>query len=73
VEHLISLASEPACGEALVSLVTTLLRGDMSNKVADLLSSATPVISLKKDVETIYGSYESVAGMHVHSPKGPST
>ena len=33
--------------------MTTLIKGDVSNKVADLLSSATLAILPKKDTETM--------------------
>ena len=52
MEHFIPLAADPDCGEALVAFKTTLARGDVSHKVADLLSLATLVILLQKDAET---------------------
>ena len=33
--------------------MTTLIKGDVSDKIADLLSSATLVVLLKKDAETM--------------------
>jgi hypothetical protein len=53
VEHLTTLAAEPDCGQALASLMTTLVKGEVSNKITDLLSSATLVVLLKKDAETM--------------------
>jgi hypothetical protein len=53
VEHFIPLAADPDCGEDLAAFVTTLVRGDVSQKVADLLSSAILVILLVKDAETM--------------------
>jgi len=53
VEYLTSIASDHACGEALASLMTTLIKGDVSDKIADLLSSAILVILLKKYAETM--------------------
>ena len=44
---------DPACGEALGSLMTTLVEGDVSDNIADRLSSMTLVILLKKDAETM--------------------
>jgi len=53
VEQLNSLASDRACGETLASLMNTLIKGFVSDKIADLLPSAAMVILLKKDVETM--------------------
>ena len=53
VEHLTSLVVDPACGEALTSLMTTLAKGDVFDKIAILVSYATLVILLKKDAETM--------------------
>jgi hypothetical protein len=49
MEDFIPLAADPECGEALVAFMTVIVKGDMSQKIADLLSSATLVILLKKD------------------------
>ena len=48
-----SLPSDPVCGEALASLMTALVKGDVSHTIANLLSSATLVILLTKDAETM--------------------
>ena len=53
MEHLTTLATDPTCGEALASLITTLVKGEVPNKIADLLSSATLVVLLNKDAETL--------------------
>ncbi len=53
MEHLSSLVVYPICGEILASLMTTLNKGDVSDKIADLLSSATLMVLLKKDAETM--------------------
>jgi len=53
VEYLTSLAADPTCGEALALLMTTLIKAGVPNKIADPLSSATLVILLKRDVETM--------------------
>jgi hypothetical protein len=48
IEHLVPLVDSHACGEAMASLMTTIIKGDVSHKIVDLLSSATLVILLKK-------------------------
>ncbi len=53
IEHLVPLAADPVCGEALAALMTVLIKGEVSNKIVDLLSSATLVVLPKKDVETM--------------------
>ena len=53
VEHLTSLAADSACGEALAVFGTTLVKGEVSNKIADLLSFATLIVLFKKDAETM--------------------
>jgi hypothetical protein len=53
VKHLASLAANPACGEALDAFMTTRIKGEVSNKIADFLSSATLVVLLLKDAETM--------------------
>jgi hypothetical protein len=47
IEHLVPLAADPACGEALVVLMIVLMKGEVSDKVGDLLSSAILVALLK--------------------------
>ena len=51
VEHFIPLVADPDCGEALANFMTVIIKGDVSQKIADLLSSSTLVILLKKDAE----------------------
>ncbi len=53
VEHFIPLAADPDCGEALAAFTSVIGKGEVSQKIGDLLSSATLVILLKKDVETM--------------------
>ena len=54
VEHITSLSASPTCGEALAALMmTSLIKGEVSNKIADLLSSAALVVLLKKDAESV--------------------
>ncbi len=53
VEHLVSLAADPARGEALAPFMTTLIKGEVSKKVADLIKSTTLVILLKKDAKSM--------------------
>ncbi len=53
MEHLVPLVEDQACGEAIATFMTTLVTGVVSDKIADLLSSATMVILLKKDEETM--------------------
>ena len=50
MEHLVPLVADPSCGEAIASFMTTIVKGDVSNKIDDLLSSATLIILQKKDV-----------------------
>ena len=53
VEQFIPLVVDPDCGEALAAFMTVIVKGDVSQKIANLLSSATLVILLKKDAETM--------------------
>ena len=46
-EHLSQLAPDDACCEALAALATSIIHGDVSDKIAHLLSSATLVVLLK--------------------------
>ena len=48
VEHLVSLTTDQSCGEALATLMTTIVKEKVSKKIANLLSSVTLVILLKK-------------------------
>jgi hypothetical protein len=52
-EHLSQLAPDDAFCEALAALATSIIRGDVSDKISHLLSSATLVILLKKDAKTM--------------------
>jgi hypothetical protein len=70
VEHLVYLATDQGCGEALVALMTTIVKGDVSKKVADLLSSTTLVIHLKKDVETMAAMKKALDAAYVQ-PQHP--
>ncbi len=53
MKHFIPLVVDPECGEALAAFMTVIVKGDVSQKIAGLLSSATLVILLKKDAETM--------------------
>ena len=53
MEHFIPLAIYPDCGEALATFMTVIVKERVSQKAADLLCSATLVIMLKKDAETM--------------------
>jgi hypothetical protein len=44
---------DPNFGEAPASLMMTMIKGDVSDKIADLLSPATLVVLLKKDAGTM--------------------
>jgi len=52
-EHLSQLAPDDAWCEALAAPATSIIRGDVSDKIPHLLSSATLVILFKKDAETM--------------------
>jgi len=52
-EHLSHLASDDECGEALAPFATSIIVGDVSDKISNLLSSATLVVLLKKDADTM--------------------
>ena len=45
--------------------MTTIGKGDISNKIADLLSSSTLVILLKKDAETMAAMKEALGAAYV--------
>ena len=53
VEHLVPLAVGLACGENLAAFMTMMIKDEVSDKIADLLSSATLAVLLKKDAETM--------------------
>jgi len=52
-EHLIELARDSVCGSALAGVLTAVVAGDVPQKTADILSSATLIVLLKKDAATI--------------------
>jgi hypothetical protein len=52
-EHLSELARDQACGTALARVLTAVVTGDVLQKTADILSSATLVILMKKDAATM--------------------
>jgi hypothetical protein len=58
-----------AYGEDLASLMNIVIRGDVSNKIADLLSSATLVIPLKKDADTMATMKEALELNYLHSQR----
>ena len=72
VEYMVPLVANQSCGEALATLTTTRIRVDVSNKIADLLSSATLVILLKKDDDTKSAMKEAfgVGYLQPHRPLG---
>ena len=53
MEHLTKIAPDDACKEALAAFATSIIHGDVSDKVFHLLSSATLVVLLKKDAYTM--------------------
>jgi hypothetical protein len=65
VEHIVPLVADQACVEALAILMTAIFRGDVSKEIADLLSSATLVILLKKDAETMVAMKEALGADYV--------
>jgi hypothetical protein len=50
--------------------MTTIVKGDVSNKIADILSSATLVILLKKDAETMAAMKADLGNAYVR-PRRP--
>jgi hypothetical protein len=48
-EHLEELAKDPVCGAALARVLTAVVAGDVPQKTADMLSSPTLIVLLKKD------------------------
>jgi hypothetical protein len=69
-EHLSQLAPNDACGEALAALATSLIQGDVSDKISHLLSSATLVVLLKKDAETMVAMKQTQGHAYLH-PQRP--
>jgi hypothetical protein len=53
IENLTPLVADPDCGQTLASLMTMRVKGDVSNTTTYLMSSATLVVLLKKDAETM--------------------
>ena len=70
MEHFVSFAADQACGEALAALMTTIVKGDVSKKIADLLSSETSLILVKKDAETMAIMKEALGADYVQ-PQRP--
>jgi hypothetical protein len=60
VEHMAPLAVDQARGEALAAFMMTVRRGEVSMKVANLLSSATLAILLKNDADTMAAMKEAL-------------
>jgi hypothetical protein len=58
------------CGEGLADHATSLVKGEVSDKVEDLLSIATLVVLLKKDAETI-ATMKRVQGTAYVQPQRP--
>ena len=54
-EHLSQISPNDSCCEALAAFATSIIQGDVFDKISHLLSSATRVVLLKKDVETLVG------------------
>ena len=52
-EHLSQLTTDNDYGEALVAFATSIILGDVFDKISHLLSSATLVVLLKKDAGTM--------------------
>jgi hypothetical protein len=52
-EHLATLSANQVCNEALAEFASSLVKGEGSDKIADLLSSVTLVVLLKKENETM--------------------
>ena len=52
-EHLDELAKDNACGTALARVLTAIVAGDVPQKTADILSSATLIVLLKKDAQAM--------------------
>jgi len=52
-EHLAELARDATCRTALARVLTAMVAGDVPLKTADILSSATLIIMLKKDATTM--------------------
>jgi hypothetical protein len=53
VEHLAPLAADYAYGEALDAIMNMLIKCEVSDKISDLSVSATLLVLLKKEVETM--------------------
>ncbi len=72
IEHLSQLAPDDAYGEALASLATSIIQGDVSDKISHLLSSVTLVVLLKKDAETMDAMKQAqgLAYLHPQRPLG---
>ena len=69
-KNLSQLAPNDACGEALASLATSIVQGDVSDNFYHLLSSATLVVLLKKDAETM-NAMKQAQGPAYLQPQGP--
>ena len=70
MESQVNLVADQACGEALASFMTTVIKEDVSKKIANLLSSTTLVILLKKDAETMTAMNEAL-GTNYFQPQRP--
>ena len=70
MEHLAPLVVDQAYGKALAAFMTTVIRKNVSKKIADLLTSATLVILLKKDVDAMAAMKEAMVVNYLQ-PQGP--
>ena len=52
-EHFVEMAKNPECAAAMARMLTAVVTWDVPQKTADILSSATLIILLKKDTATM--------------------
>ena len=64
------MAKDPACGAALVNLMTALIAGDMPQKTSDMLSPTTLIVFLKKNAEAME-ALKSQLGHEYVQPQRP--
>ena len=69
-EHMSELAADPACGAALARVLTAVVTGDVPQKTADILSSATLIVLLKKDAAAM-AALKQQQGADYRQPQRP--
>jgi hypothetical protein len=69
-EHFVDLAKDGACGVALARVLTAIIQGDVSQKTANILSSSTLIVLLKKDADQMQALKDALGDAYLQ-PQRP--